>query len=57
MGKNGFKDLIVWREAKDLAVNIYKETGSASFSRDFSLKDQIRRSAVSIASDIAEGSQ
>ncbi|MEW6586496.1 MAG: four helix bundle protein [Nitrospirota bacterium] len=57
MGKNGFRDLIVWQKAKDLAINIYKETGSVSFSHDFSLKDQIRRSAVSIASNIAEGDE
>ena len=53
MGK--FQDLKVWNRAKDLAVYIYKLTGKGTFSKDFSLRDQIRRAAVSIASNIAEG--
>ena len=53
MGK--FQDLKVWQRAKDLAVYIYKLTGKGAFSKDFSLRDQIRRAAVSIPSNIAEG--
>jgi four helix bundle protein len=50
-----FKELRVWQKAKDLAVNIYKLTDSGSFIKDFGLKDQMRRSSVSIPSNIAEG--
>jgi four helix bundle protein len=50
-----FSELRVWQLAKDLAVNIYKLTEFGSFSKDFGLKDQIRRAAVSIPSNIAEG--
>lgn len=50
-----FQDLKVWQRAKDLAVYLYKITGKGAFSKDFSLKDQIRRATVSIASNIAEG--
>jgi four helix bundle protein len=50
-----FKKLHVWQKAKDLAVRIYKLTDSGSFIKDFSLKDQIRRAAVSVPSNIAEG--
>jgi len=50
-----FKKLHVWQKAKDLAVNIYKLTDSGYFIKDFGLKDQIRRSSVSISSNIAEG--
>ncbi len=57
MGKNGFRDLVVWQKAKELAVIVYKETDSGAFGRDFSLSDQIRRSAVSIASNLAEGDE
>ena len=57
MGGQGFRDLIVWRKAKDLAVCVYRETGSGAISRDFGLKDQVRRSAVSVASNIAEGDE
>lgn len=50
-----FKNLRVWQLAKELAVRIYKLTQSPTFSKDFGLKDQIQRSAVSIPSNIAEG--
>jgi hypothetical protein len=53
MGK--FQDLKVWQRAKDLAVYIYKLTGKGDFTKDFSLKDQIRKAAVSMPSIIAEG--
>lgn len=45
----------VWQESKDLAVIVYKITAEGEFSRDFGLRDQLRRSAVSIPSNIAEG--
>lgn len=47
----------VWEKAKDLAVDIYKLTMQGEISKDFGLRDQIRRSAVSIASNIAEGDE
>jgi len=50
-----FKKLNVWQLAKDLAVKIYKLTQTSTFSKDYGLKDQIQRSAVSIPSNIAEG--
>ncbi|MBK7938572.1 MAG: four helix bundle protein [Lewinellaceae bacterium] len=52
-----FKSLRVWNDAMDLTENIYRMTQEPSFSRDFALKDQIRRAAVSIASNIAEGDE
>ncbi len=52
-----FRELRVWQRSKDLAVYIYSVTGDGAFSRDFGLKDQIRRAAVSIASNIAEGDE
>ena len=57
MGKEGFKELKVWQKAKDLAVDIYKLTMQGEISKDFGLRDQIRRSAVSVASNIAEGDE
>jgi four helix bundle protein len=50
-----FKNLSVWLKAKNLAVNIYRLTETGSFLKDYGLKDQIRRAAVSIPSNIAEG--
>ena len=57
MGVKGFRGLIVWQRAKDLAVDIYKLTSDGRLNRDFGLRDQIRRSAVSIASNLAEGDE
>jgi four helix bundle protein len=48
-----FQKLRVWQLAKELAVKIYKLTQSPTFSKDFGLRDQIQRSAVSIPSNIA----
>ncbi len=53
----GFRDLKVWQKSKELAVNIYRITQESVFSRDFGFKDQIRRAAVSIPSNIAEGDE
>src|ERR1043165_7221909 len=50
-----FEELIAWQKARGLAREIYKVTEEGSFSRDFGLKDQIRRAAVSVMSNIAEG--
>ena len=52
-----FRKLEVWNIGKQLAVYIYKVTGEGNFRRDFSLKDQIRRAAVSIPSNISEGEE
>ena len=52
-----FQKLRVWQIAKEIAVKIYRLTRSSEFSKDFGLKDQIQRSSVSIASNIAEGDE
>ena len=57
MEDKGFRNLRIWQKGKELAVDIYKITNSGKFQRDFGLRDQIRRSAVSIASNIAEGDE
>lgn len=46
MGKKGFRELIVWQKAKDLAVTIYRVSEEGTLSRDYGLRDQIRRSAL-----------
>jgi len=57
LGKEGFKSLEVWPEAKRLAVEIYQLTEHGKFLKDYGLRDQIRRAAVSVASNIAEGDE
>lgn len=52
-----FKELYVWQNAKDLAVDIYRLTSAPLFKKDFGLKDQKQRAAVSISCNIAEGDQ
>ena len=51
---NNFEDLPVWKEVKDLAVQIYKITKEGKFSKDWCLSEQIRRATISISSNIAE---
>ena len=53
----GFRELHVWRKARDLAVAVYQLTDQGVFKKDFGLRDQIRRSAVSVPSNIAEGDE
>lgn len=53
----GFRELKVWQKGKELAVHVYKITNSNVFNKDFGLREQIRRSVISIASNIAEGDE
>ncbi len=50
-----FTDLVAWKEAHALALAIYKITDDFPKKETYSLIDQMRRSAVSISSNIAEG--
>ena len=50
-----FEDFIAWQKARKLTADIYRVTSEGSFARDFGLKDQIRRAAVSNMSNLAEG--
>ncbi len=52
-----FTNLEVWNEAKNLAVTTYKISRTGLISKDFGLCDQLRRAAVSISSNIAEGEE
>ena len=56
MGKiERFEDIQAWQRTRELNRRIYEVTGKGEFSRNFSLKDQIRRAALSIMLNIAEG--
>jgi four helix bundle protein len=50
-----FKDISAWQKSRDLVKEIYSMTNSGSIVKDFGLKDQLRRAAVSVMSNIAEG--
>jgi four helix bundle protein len=55
MGYQSFKELKVWQVAKNLAIDIYKISRTGPFIYDRGLRDQMRRAAVSVAANIAEG--
>ncbi|PLX50511.1 MAG: four helix bundle protein [Desulfobulbaceae bacterium] len=50
-----FEDLVAWQKARELTRLIYQVTQKSPFSSYFGLRDQIRRAAVSVMSNIAEG--
>ncbi len=50
-----FEDTKAWQEARSLTNLIYKISSTPSFSKDFGLKNQLRRASVSIMANIAEG--
>lgn len=55
MSVRGHRDLIVWKKAMELTIQIYQLTKSFPAEERFALTDQLRRAAVSIPSNIAEG--
>jgi four helix bundle protein len=50
-----YRELIVWQEAIKIAKNVYQLTGEFPKQEMYALADQIRRAAVSVPSNIAEG--
>jgi four helix bundle protein len=50
-----FRKLEVWRRSKDFTVELYRTIRISPLAKDFGLRDQIQRAAVSIPSNIAEG--
>lgn len=51
----GYQDLQVWKNAMRFALSVYRETKSLPSDEKFGLTSQLRRAAVSIPSNIAEG--
>ena len=50
-----FEDIQAWKDSMVLADAVYSVSREGSFAKDFGLRDQMRRAAVSISSNIAEG--
>jgi four helix bundle protein len=50
-----FEEIEAWQKGRELTRRIYQITAKENFARDFTLKDQIKRAAISITSNIAEG--
>lgn len=55
MAQGGFEELEVWRKAKEVAVEVYNLTKKFPKEDAYTLTSQIRRSSLSISSNIAEG--
>jgi four helix bundle protein len=54
-GFKRFEDIMAWRKARQATKLVYQITSGGNFSKDFGLRDQIRRASVSIMANIAEG--
>ena len=50
-----FEDLDLWKDAVKMGVSIYKVTEEGKMEKDFSTRDQLRRAAISVSNNIAEG--
>lgn len=50
-----FEDIQAWQKARELVREVYRSSGTSAFERDYGLKDQIRRAAVSSMTNVAEG--
>ena len=55
MATKSFEETELWQDAMALCTHVYSITNKSGLDRDFGLKDQIRRSSVSIPSNISEG--
>lgn len=51
-----FEKLIVWQESRDLVLRVYSDTSTFPKDEMFGITNQMRRAAISVSSNIAEGS-
>ena len=54
---SSYENLDCWQKARNLAVDIYQASMNGNLSKDFVLRDYLRRSAVSIVTNIADGKE
>ena len=50
-----YEEIVAWQKGRELVNDVYSLTKSGAFAKDWGLRDQIQRAAVSICSNIAEG--
>ena len=50
-----FEEIEAWKKARQLTCKVYAISNAGTFSKDFGLRDQIRKASVSVMSNIAEG--
>jgi len=54
-GFKKFEDIIAWQKARSAVQLVYKISFAGPFATDYALRDQVRRSSISVMSNIAEG--
>ena len=57
MESRDYRNLDVWQRSRDLAVEVCKATMAPEFRREWAFRDQMRRAALSVPSNIAEGNE
>jgi four helix bundle protein len=57
MDTRDYRNLLVWRRARTLAIEVCRATGETPFRREWGFRDQLRRAAISVPSNIAEGNE
>lgn len=50
-----FEEITAWQKAREITKRVYQVSNSCDFSKDFSLRDQIKRASISVMANIAEG--
>jgi len=50
-----FEDIEAWKRSREMTKAIYKISSKDKFSKDWALRDQVRRASISVMSNIAEG--
>ena len=55
MSSGDFRDLEVWKKARQMTIAVYEPTDKGALARDFGLRDQMRRAAVSVEANVVEG--
>ena len=50
-----FEDIVAWQEARKLVNQVYQLTNTGGLSKDFGMRDQLQRAAISVMNNIAEG--
>jgi four helix bundle protein len=50
-----FEDIAAWQKGRELKQALYRHSRRGEFAKDFALRDQVRRAALSVTANIAEG--